>query len=136
MSKIHAVILVPAAGDPLGLLAEGACGARPPIAHRKECARGLHKWWADSEHGPSRWCGCGKTFGWQPTAPNTALALAWDGVPVRAAAPWLQSRQRNRWIGTVTDLLNNTTPIPSDLAVLEEVGTIILLDVDGNEVKS
>ena len=32
MSAIHAVLMAPWAGDPLGLLAEGVCGARPPMA--------------------------------------------------------------------------------------------------------
>ena len=32
MRDIQAVLLVPAERDPLGLLAEGPCGARPPMA--------------------------------------------------------------------------------------------------------
>lgn len=31
MADIHAVLLIPAEDDPHGLLAEGPCGARPPI---------------------------------------------------------------------------------------------------------
>ena len=117
MSEIHAVLLIPEEGDPLGLLKGGRCGSRPPKAWRQPDGQ---RW----RHGHQ--------------SPNEgyvrALVLAWGGVPVRAAAPWLQSRQRNRWIGTVTDLLNNTTPIPSDLAVLEEAGTILFLDADNIEV--
>ena len=33
VSEIKAVLLIPAEGDSLGLLKEGPCGARPPMAH-------------------------------------------------------------------------------------------------------
>lgn len=31
MTTIHTILLLPTDGDPHGLLAEGACGARPPM---------------------------------------------------------------------------------------------------------
>ena len=51
MSKIHAILLIPAAGDPHGLLGDPEsvawkCGARPPMAHNKGSgwAAGAHPW--------------------------------------------------------------------------------------------
>ena len=111
MSKIHAVLLVPEPNDPHGLLAEGPCGARPPIAYIPN--RGW-KW----REGP-----CPEEF---PT--GRALVLRWGGEPVpegmdRAArrhpkytgAAWASSRALGREMKRLG------------------YGTLILLDAEGRE---
>jgi hypothetical protein len=72
MSEIQAVLLIPAEGDPHGLLAEGPCGARPPLAWRLG-------------QGP-RWTSyAGQTAGTCP-----ALVLAWNGKPVAEVQPYIE----------------------------------------------
>lgn len=80
-SDIRAVLLIPAEGDPLGLLREGVCGARPPVVVRRGHAdvisgsltgATLLAWHAeDWAHDPTRWPECLR-----------ALVLAWDGSNV------------------------------------------------------
>ena len=70
MSKIHAVLLVPEEGDPHGLLREGPCGARPPMAWQNAECR-----WFPLPHLSYDAALLG--LEWQ-----RALVLAWDGEPV------------------------------------------------------
>jgi hypothetical protein len=64
MSDIKAILLVPSEGDPHGLLREGPCGARPPMA----------------VEGSESWSACP----WYPEcgAIRASLVLAWDGKAV------------------------------------------------------
>ena len=112
MSEIKHILLVPEKGDPHGLLAEGPCGARPPIAYIPN--RGW-KW----TEGP-----CAEEF------PNgRALVLKWGGTPVaegmdRAARvdphyrgeAWASSRA----LGREMERLG--------------YGTLVLIDAEGREV--
>ena len=127
MSETKGVLLVPADSDPLGLLAEGPCGARPPAA----CWDG-DRWrsWADNS-----W--------WWPLVPDRrALVLAWEGEPVAegmaalgqawgftpTALPWwVRSYLRHRGPETVVGLAGW-------LLRVDCPGTIILIDGDGREV--
>lgn len=70
-----AVLLVPAEGDPLGLLAEGPCGARPPVAHRYGLPRLML-----APDARVRWLGAHERIRGVPA--ERALVLAWDGKPV------------------------------------------------------
>lgn len=81
---IQAVLLIPAEGDPHGLLREGLCGARPPIAQRcRACG---------SEWHPAETCGrdecldvaVGHAIGTDlfRHEPKEALVIVWDGKPV------------------------------------------------------
>mgnify|MGYP003663702444 CR=1 FL=1 len=63
MSKIKAILLVPAEGDPHGLLREGPCGARPPMAY----------WYKGA------WAPCTAKAAHSHDK-RRALVLAWDGV--------------------------------------------------------
>lgn len=76
-SDIQGILLVPAQGDPHGLLKEGPCGARPPMAISGHlCGYEEHRNWKSPEdyeyHSDCYMCGSVKS----------ALVLAWDGQPV------------------------------------------------------
>ena len=73
MSKVHAVLLVPAEGAPHGLLREGPCGARPPMAVRWH-PDVLHTMPLDGEWHEGGAPGKADRI--------TALVLAWNGEPV------------------------------------------------------
>lgn len=123
-SDIRGVILVPAAGDPLGLLREGPCGARPPTACRAVPGEG----WLP-------WCGDRVTCA-------RALVLAWDGEPVaegldraqRTAYP-LAVDERLVWLAsfTWTRDMGWLRAVTEDLAALLGC-TVILVDAEGREV--
>ena len=124
MSEIHAVLLVPAEGDPHGLLADGPCGARPPVVYR------------------SRGCGVGHSDSWQPhdefvrrgecymcDYPDEALVLFWDGKLVpegldRAARVYPHAR-RVAWA--------SARALGQEMERLK-YGTLVLLDAEGREV--
>ena len=63
---MKAILLVPAAGDPHGLLAPGKCGAMPPIVEYTHVGGGKHAWIEQVSLHP----------------PKQALVLSWDGEPV------------------------------------------------------
>ena len=67
--KINAVLLVPADGDPNGLLREGPCGGRPPTAYTT---------WVDGKS-DGQWRANDDSMDIEP---GDALVLAWDGEPV------------------------------------------------------
>jgi hypothetical protein len=99
MTDIHAVLLIPTEGDPHGLLREGPCGARPPIARHFPRWEALHEEsWADPTC-PVALCGACRqpwpceTPGdveirrlahWKPwphsLTHDCALVLTWGGV--------------------------------------------------------
>lgn len=72
MADIAAVILIPAKGDPHGLLRIGPCGAMPPMAS-KVWQRDV---WAADPDPP--WEAGQPPRGWG----QRALVLAWEGEPV------------------------------------------------------
>ena len=77
---MHAVLLIPEEGDPLGLLADGVCGARPPQMALVRCiADGCGvQWWTDEHYGRFS-CDCGSLY---VATISNALPLAWDGEPL------------------------------------------------------
>lgn len=83
----RAILIVPAAGDPHGLLAAGACGSRPPVAWRAPAVLGRPRGYgkAPRKDLPERWVLCAQTSvaGEKLRELTTgALVLAWDGKPV------------------------------------------------------
>lgn len=132
MSEIKAILIVPKKGDPHGLLKEGPCGARPPMA--VEGNEGWRAWpWYPST---------------TPPLPRAALVLAWDGRAVRegcdrvdwskVGSPEPHHSVRDAW-ATVFPLMDH--PEDTDVTVgwlaglCSELGTIVLLDADGKEIK-
>ena len=131
MSEIHAVLLIPAEGDPHGLLSPGVGGSRPPMAFKWDTR--YHRLKEDD----GRWAACGSEW---PNKPGDALVLAWDGkvVPAGVFAAWWQTDDsgahdmteamdmRPDWLGNEVcgRWLRDGKPI----------GTIVLLDADGKEV--
>lgn len=117
MTDVCAVLLVPLEGDPLGLLNEGPCGARPPMA-----------WLSAATQGP--WVGV-----WFPAETDdlgTALVLAWDGKAVS------EGQHRARLVGYRPEAMGvGIRWIESEARrlMLHGLGTAILLDADGKEVE-
>jgi len=117
MPDIRAVLLVPEEGDPYGLLREGPCGARPPIA----VDFGSPVGWLGGIHKPGGFL----------RVLRRALVLAWDGevVPegmdrmVRALG-WPAFAQ----CGSPEIMWWTWRPF------IDHLGTIVLLDADGREV--
>ncbi len=108
MSKVHDVLLVPAEGDPHGLLREGPCGARPPMA------------WMN---GP-RW-----VFGWASERAHVrALVLAWGGKPVPVSDGWLRCSH------ITVPLMEQGRGFDVLRDALADVGKVVLLDAEGREV--
>jgi len=144
-SDVRAVLLAPAEGDPLKLLAGGPCGARPPIATQWECQWGH----------PYDWCASGPTEGEvpcahpdhpdHPTAPkplgvfrrHRALVLAWDGELVDEgidrACRHSPKRYQDGGITTqVVRLLMDGRRRPG--RSLTALGSVVLLDADGRRL--
>lgn len=65
---IDSILLVPADGDPHGLLADGVCGARVPWAYHEHVAGGVHQWTMATARSIRQ--------------PRAALVLAYQGKPV------------------------------------------------------
>ena len=122
MSKVHAVLLVPEPGDPHGLLAEGPCGACPPTAWLDHDGKG-NSWWR---------AGC-RAAGIEE---HDALVLAWGGEPVEVGC--FYAAQGSRFLSPIS--VRNTAQFAlhgmnhGDRPILEERGTLILLDANGEEV--
>ncbi len=127
-NQIHNVLLIPAEGDPLGLLAEGPCGARPPAARHK---RG-HADWLPGWHPKG-------IPGHEPQwSTRFALVLAWDGQPVAEGL----DRFWRCWNGSGYYAFKELGPTPEvwlvHIAVDAEVscsGTVVLVDAQGQEVQ-
>jgi hypothetical protein len=122
MSEIKAILLVPAEDDPHGLLAEGPCGARPPLA----CWDG-ERWRSWTDNG---W--------WWPVVPGRrALVLAWGGKTVaegldRANRVWV-----GRWCGYLLDWsVDDVREYGAALVIHLGGGTLVLLDAEGREVSN
>lgn len=128
---IQGILLIPADGDPNNLLAEGPCGARPPMAYAE----------AELDGEPEPW-----TFGWlddwevmtdELNQFRRALVLAYDGeVIAEGLDRWWRSygcgryRHPLEWESegpaSVADIVGRTTA-GFDL-------TLILLDTDSTEL--
>ena len=116
MSEIKAILLVPAEGDPHGLLREGPCGARPPMA----------------VEGSESWSACP----WYPEcgAIRASLVLAWDGKPVREGC-YRVADTNNVTPTAVPGAIKCALEGDPILRSISELGTIVLLDADGKEIK-
>lgn len=140
---VRAVLLVPAEGDPHGLLREGPCRARPPMAwacdwclkrssHARAC--GLHWNAATAER-----CGCcDKRSAWSE---QRALVLAWDGKPVaegldRARRIFAEYLGNGRWQCRVPLEMSDAMGVARNVCDPEHCngGTLVLLDGDGREI--
>lgn len=139
--KVHAVLLRVAEADPHGLLADGPCGARPPVVYR------------------SRGCGVGHPDTWQPhdefvrrgecymcECPEEALVLAWGGESVWQGAVWtegvvaaLDCDETPSWrllVNRVSRALVERRPAAVNMLrrLVGDLGTLVLLDAEGREV--
>jgi len=125
-TDIAAVLLVPAAGDPLGLLREGPCGARPPMV-----ARWDHEdTWTHGYHG--------RSYSPRDAVPSVrfALALAWDGAPVAEAIDrWWRSPGNDVETDLAAEAVARLLLQGGDLGTFDPGGTLVLLDADGREVQ-
>ena len=113
---IAAILLVPAEGDPHGLLAEGPCGARPPMAWLRGRRDGIWRpapWFPDERE------------------PLWALVLAWDGQPV-AEGMDRATRIDPHYRGVAWASARN---LGAEMERLD-YGTLVLLDADGREVSN
>ena len=110
---IAAILLIP---DDASMLAEGPCGARPPMAMR--WPDGL---WSEPE----------------PVYQAHALALAWEHQPLPSGiAYWQRSEDwpdnPSAWVDAILEGRMDKT----DWAILDNHGgTIVLVDEHGREVK-
>jgi len=120
MSKIKHVLLIPEAGNPHGLLQEGPCGARPPMASPYEGKFEAH------------------TSDWAPCWPGeTALVLAWDGEPVAEGLDRLGRAENvtREWVSKVVGFALGWWPDDVDALTDPDLpGTLVLLDAEGREV--
>lgn len=115
MSEIKAVLLIPAKGDPHGLLKEGPCGARPPMA----------TW-----HTQRKTTACIPESGVHSQTVR-CLVLAWDGEPVAEAQPYIERA------GIDYALLAPFVAYAlkgMDIGQGPWPGTLVLLDAEGREV--
>lgn len=78
---ISTILLVPADGDPHGLLADGVCGAKPPILDGWACNDAQHGlWWTFGRDLEPPICDvCSARKRWEEAR---ALVLAYQGKPV------------------------------------------------------
>ena len=131
--RIHAVLLVPAEGDPHRLLRTGPCGARPPMVHRwLESARSNRLW--------SRW------YVWSDRSARIhdsqrALVLAWDGEPAAAGIFHARYKADDIDAAELVSLLYGLGSLEDMAAEVRHwklndalLGTVVLLDADGQEV--
>jgi len=121
-SEITTVLLVPEEGDPLGLLAEGPCGARPPVAYEWQAVK---KW---------------RTYDGPLPPPERrrpywrgALVLAWDGEPVAEGLD-RAGRRAQGFSCPYNDAQLSIAVVLRFRAMWETLGALILLDADGREV--
>ena len=137
MSKVHVVLLVPAEGDPHGLLADGPCGARSAQGGGGSVGRAR-----DHTGVAPRGCGVGHPDTWQSHSefvrrgecymcdfPEEALVLFWDGklVPegMDRAARVDPHYRSEAWA--------SARALGQEMERLK-YGTFVLLDTEGREV--
>jgi len=122
LTQVHAVLLVPEEGDPHRLLAEGPCGARPPMAFASSVT---NRWYSSEDLGPGR-------AAMRRPGRRYALVLAWGGGVVPEG------------VHRVDDVLGmpGTWPLGPATAKMSIVraydglglGIIVMLDAEGKEV--
>jgi len=143
MSEIKHILLVPAEGDPHGLLKDGPCGARPPMAAFWMCRDG------HQEHGT--WMGIaggcphpdheGRLRPLRIGTGLSALVLAWDGEPVAGGCFRADTTEWHLYVELVTSIMAGERRAWSEMpktnvGALADLGygTIVLLDAEGQEV--
>ena len=132
MSKVHAVLLVPHEDGTYGLLEEGPCGARPPMAYQET---GTRIW--------RPFCGA---LGENHPESNDALVFAWNGEPVWQGAVWVEGvlaaldcDETPSWrllVNRVSRALVERRPAAVNMLrrLVGDLGTLLLLDAEGREV--
>ena len=146
-SDIRGILLVPAEGDPYGLLQEGPCGARPPMAgkhdghwyeYESDGALGLVV-----EEPDGHWVGTyavagSRSRGSSGGEPDArALVLAWNGKPVAEGLDRTYRCAGHHGAGS-----DGHNPFMDLLAqrgewLASSMGcTVIRIDAEGREVKS
>lgn len=133
--KVHTILLIPAEGDPLGLLLEGPCGARPPVAHWRLC-NDCGGWWG--EYRSEYFCGaCGTRTDRKHN--KDALALVWEDYVVRLGAATLAEEAGfscdliDLWLTGLLKHGGEYDDMPRVSERVERLGSVLLLDADGNE---
>ncbi len=134
----YTLLLVPADGDPLGLVAPGVCGARPPRVTRWVCCTTQHVKWSPTL--PTPGCLCNFKGTWQLGSAR-ALPVIWGGKPVEEGidragryferylgyGPWHRSYPATR--ATAVNLAHNLCdPDHANAA------TMVRLDAQGQEM--
>jgi len=131
---IAAILLVPEEGDPLGLLKEGPCGARPPIALSLRITGDsidldADPRWLAYDAVPDRLMACTNAEILHSLHSPRALVLKWDGEPVaegclrlRQAWPWTTL---NHWMAIAAETGLGAFP------QWDFPGTLVLLDAEG-----
>jgi len=124
---IHCVLLIPEESDPLNLLAEGPCGARPPVAVTSQFDRRV-------DAAPDgRWYPCVKDGTRIPG--RCALVLAWDGEPVQVGLWAAVATLSLRWVGWMLPFYSmGQAEAIGRLCESEGMGALVLLDSEGREV--
>jgi len=133
-SDIHAILLVPHAGDPHKLLGDPKstaweCGARPPMAYRVEDDP-----WAPGRL-PGRYAREAQIRGW--VMPVRALVLAWGGEVVWQGCEACRRAQPQQAREDIEDAVLRVLEAGTAEAiqwlrdVLAPLGTIVLLDPRG-----
>lgn len=150
------VLLVPESGDPHGLLADGPCGARPPMVVRRTYPRVVHEGnrYADPTFPGEKCVACGQPWPcdtpgrveseghvrWVPanrhTARGDALVLAWGGKPVpEGIERSVRAAKSRAWVEYLVGCaLGRLTDDVDGLSDPDLPGTLVLLDAEGREV--
>jgi len=134
MSAISTILLIPEYGDPLGLLANGMCGAQPPRAYRHPTK---HTW--EGEHSLANrvfWSGSYEDEGVSALVRAQgwlcALVLVYKGEEIwQAIDATDRALRRSTASGVVAHIL-----IGGAAGTLMDAmpGAIVCLDADGREV--
>ena len=130
---IATILLIPNDGDPLGLLADGVCGAKPPTLDRFSMPTGP-KWTNDPI--PSL-VGPGTFFGIQRDTTALVLAHAGQAVPEGMARFWRVNGYARRWRHPDQ---NPDGKLPSRMYLEDawhaaEFGRLVFLDEYGAEIE-
>ncbi len=126
MSEIKAVLLVPEPGDKHGLLKEGPCGARPPMAWT------ALPWPVFTGPNPRLWHPGSYSGGFDADAITYALVLAWDGELVAEVQPYIERAGID--FGLLAPFIRCALA-GMDIGQGPWPGTLVLLDAEGREVK-
>lgn len=125
---LRAVLLIPEEGDPHGLLIDGPCGARSPVAIAYRI--GARMWIALHEPWKTR----------HERVWLRALVLAWDGEPVTEGmdrlrrAIWRGNPSTGLWVG-ISDPDLTLAQVLRLAPMLDGFGAVAFVDSEGREVK-